>query len=332
MDMERDPQSLLTELNARRAERHREVDEQINRELYRLALGDEAERFLVGELLPFSIPPAVFKGKKPASVILRGQEIAAPTWRRAAALILQDCDAIPECHDRLMRLRGHVLARFRTLLAEAPDELDNPIKINDGLYWEGRQDVEAMMRTLMEQILHHVGYEYWRIVIRCRSLEQEIVPDERQAQDDQLLPLTAPPGSFRGKKPAFVILHGEEFAAPTWRQAAAVILQDCCADPQRRKRMMKLRGLYNGPRRTLLAETPQGMRSPISLCRSLYFETHFDAESLMRILVSHVLDEVGYDYQSAVVRCRKPMQGGIAVEEITDGRSHDLEAGPVLSM
>lgn len=323
MEENRDPRSLLTQLNARRAECHRKVDEQINAELCRLALGDEAQNFLngPGELLPFSVPPAVFKGRKPSAIILRGKETSVSTWKQAAVLILRDCDAIPECHDRLLGLRGHVLARYRTLLAEAPDEMDAPMKISDGLYWEGRQDVEAMMRALMEQVLVPAGYEYWRIVIRCQSLEQENASAEKQARDSQLLPLTAPPGSFRGKKPAFVILHGEEFAAPTWKQVAAVILRDCCSDPQRRRQMMKLRGLYDGPRRALLAETPKGMLSPIRVGRDLYFEGHWDSESMMRLLVERILVEVGYDCQSAAVKCRNVKQGSIVMTEGTQSKA-----------
>lgn len=42
--------------------------------------------------------------------------------------------------------------------------------------------------------------------------------------------------------------------------------------------------------------------------------------------------EVGYDYQSAVVICCKPRQGGIAVEEVMADRDHDLEVEPALPM
>lgn len=174
MEENRDPRSLLTQLNARRAESHREVDEQINAELCRLALGDEAQDFLngPGELLPFSVPPAVFKGRKPSAIILRGRETSVSTWKQAAVLILRDCDAVPECHGRLLGLRGHVLARYRTLLAETPKGMLSPIRVGRGLYFEGHWDSESMMRLLVERILDEVGYDCQNAAVKCRNVKQ----------------------------------------------------------------------------------------------------------------------------------------------------------------
>ena len=38
------------------------------------------------------------------------------------------------------------------------------------------------------------------------------------------------------------------------------------------------------------------MRSPIKIDEALYVETHYDTETLLRILTTRILDEVGYDY------------------------------------
>ena len=38
------------------------------------------------------------------------------------------------------------------------------------------------------------------------------------------------------------------------------------------------------------------MRSPVKIDEALYVETHYDAETLMRILTTRILNMVDYDY------------------------------------
>ena len=38
------------------------------------------------------------------------------------------------------------------------------------------------------------------------------------------------------------------------------------------------------------------MHSPVKIDEALYVETHYDAETLLRILTTRILDAVGYDY------------------------------------
>ena len=37
------------------------------------------------------------------------------------------------------------------------------------------------------------------------------------------------------------------------------------------------------------------MRSPVKIGEALFVETHYDTETLLRILTTRILDEVGYD-------------------------------------
>ncbi len=40
------------------------------------------------------------------------------------------------------------------------------------------------------------------------------------------------------------------------------------------------------------------MRSPVKIKEALFVETHYDAETLLRILTTRILDEVDYDYSN----------------------------------
>ena len=51
-----------------------------------------------------------------------------------------------------------------------------------------------------------------------------------------------------------------------------------------------------GRNRVLLGSEKGQMRSPVKIDEALYVETHYDAETLLRILTTRILDAVGYDY------------------------------------
>ena len=55
-------------------------------------------------------------------------------------------------------------------------------------------------------------------------------------------------------------------------------------------------GKVLGRNRVLLGSETGKMRSPVKIDEALYIETHYDAETLMRILTTRILDMVGYDY------------------------------------
>ena len=59
---------------------------------------------------------------------------------------------------------------------------------------------------------------------------------------------------------------------------------------------MDLRGKILGRNRVLLGSEVGKMRSPIKIDEALYAETHYDAETLLRILTTRILDAVDYDY------------------------------------
>ncbi len=176
----------LSMIEACRSECHRLVDEQCDALLCRLLLGEHAEGALAeGErILTLAAGPERFKGKKPTALILPdGVVVKVPTWKKAVAAILRDCNSNPRRHEQMLELRGRLFGNFRPLLAQTPEGMGAPLKIDDGLYWESKFDTEALLRNLTDKLLCRVGYDYQGVTVKYRDPQQEItsqVTDERE--------------------------------------------------------------------------------------------------------------------------------------------------------
>ena len=131
--------------------------------------------------------PSEFKGTKVMSVILPdGREIKTKTWRSAVEVILKDCAADPMMHEGLLYLCGRVNGNFRPLLSSRKSEMDVPIEIEDGLYFEGKLDTEQLLRVLVEKVLEPVGYDCSAVLLKHREtvqLQERVPPmlDERES-------------------------------------------------------------------------------------------------------------------------------------------------------
>ena len=84
------------------------------------------------------------------------------------------------------------------------------------------------------------------------------------------------------------------------------ILQRCNADPEKHVALMNLRGKISGRERVLLSNKPKPgtMRSPLQIDENLYVETHYDTETLLRILTTRILNPVDYDYSKISIAIR----------------------------
>ncbi len=81
-------------------------------------------------------------------------------------------------------------------------------------------------------------------------------------------------------------------------------MKRCNDDAGKHAALMALRSRVQGRSRLLLGSGADGMRSPIKIDRGLYMETHYDTESLLRIMKTRILDAVGYDYSGIQVAIR----------------------------
>ena len=187
----------------------------------------------------------------------------------------------------------------------------------------------AAVNTCREQI-HRLVDERFDGLLCNLILGEEA--EKFRAEEGRLLPFASPPATFKGERPASVILHGMELEAATWKKAVLAMLRDCAADPQRHKRMMELRGRINGNFRTLLSDHPEGMAAPLKIDAGLYWESKFDTEALLGNLKEKLLELVGYDYQDIVIRFRTPQQGMAVQAEGNHAEEFDQNHGPEMAM
>lgn len=122
-------------------------------------------------------------------------------------------------------------------------------------------------------------------------------------------PLDWRPAAFKGTKAVAVILpDGRDVEAKTWRAVVDTILKDCAADPVRLEHLHCLCDRVNGNFRPLLSSRKAEMKAPVEIEDGLYFESKFDTEQLLRVLVEKILRPVGYDCSSVLLRYQERLQ------------------------
>ena len=149
-------------------------------------------------------------------------------------------------------------------------------------------------------------------VIRVMEIQnEEPVQEGSRLRDntsesfETICPLHSGTAMFKGKKPTGVLFgESDRVDVGTWKKVFREILRRCNADPEKHVSLMNLRGRISGRERILLSKDPDGMRSPLKVADNLYVETHYDTETLLRLLMVRILDAVGYDYRHISVAIR----------------------------
>lgn len=99
--------------------------------------------------------------------------------------VLADCNADEERHNRLLQLCGKVSGRSRSILSSDPSGMDMPIRIDDGLFFEGKFDTEYLIKMMTERVLDKVGYDYSGIRIAIRNRPTRVLePEEPKRTED----------------------------------------------------------------------------------------------------------------------------------------------------
>lgn len=175
--MERNEQ-MREPIEQLRAQLHSLVDERIDDAILRMETDEQSYELV--RLHALNWKPSEFKGTKVMAVILPdGREIETKTWRSAVEVILKDCAADPVTHEGLLYLCGRVNGNFRPLLSSRKSEMDVPIEIEDGLYFEGKLDTEQLLRVLVEKVLEPAGYDCSAVLLKHREtvqLQERVLP------------------------------------------------------------------------------------------------------------------------------------------------------------
>ena len=178
---------LLTALEDLRKQVYERLDKPLDQLIEQVRSGEELTfdepeplprlRYLSGSL-------SEFKGKKPVSVTLPGgQVVETRTWKQLVTAILRDCNSDPQMHERLLELSGMVHGRDRILLAGDAERMDAPLKIDEGLYMEGKFDTESLLYVLTERILRPAGYNYRNVCIEYAERSQVIADPYAEPQE-----------------------------------------------------------------------------------------------------------------------------------------------------
>jgi len=163
--------TLLDEIKESRRRMHDIIDQAIDTFLLRIqemdvVTHDDRTRFL-------STNSAARKGEKPASISFPdGRTKQTYTWRKLVSAVLEDCGSIPECRNRLVAVKNIVAGRKRVVLSDDPSEMNVPLKIADGLYFEGFFDTKFLFKQL-RYVLDLAGYDYSGITFQLRERKQD---------------------------------------------------------------------------------------------------------------------------------------------------------------
>lgn len=122
-------------------------------------------------IVPLSLNPAFFVGKKPTAVLFSDMRVETKTWTAVLKEILRHCEQDPVYHDRLMDLRGKTAGKIRVFLSGRKDGMTKPIQISEDLYAEAHYGSQTMMHILTQRILAPIRYDYSGIDIVIKNVK-----------------------------------------------------------------------------------------------------------------------------------------------------------------
>lgn len=158
-------------------------------------------------------------------------------------------------------------------------------------------DIVWELQRLKEELIREIDEKIEQVVKELQKEQQDMPQKGGVKPYESIYPLHVGTGIYKGKRPTGVVFaDGRRIDCPTWKRVMEEILKDCCKDEEKRRALMDLRGKILGRNRVLVGSETGKMRSPIKIDEALYVETHYDAETLLRILTTRILDKVGYDY------------------------------------
>lgn len=166
-------------------------------------------------------------------------------------------------------------------------------------------DKIQMLQNLRNELIQSINLQIDEIILQLRNEQEPTERLEVLPVYESWYPLTAAAGIFKGKKPIGVkFRNGTYIDVPTWKRVVEVILKNCVENEEYKRRLMRIRGRITGRNRVLLDSRPDMMRSPLKIDEELWVETHYDTESLLRILTTRILEVIGYDYSDIAIAVR----------------------------
>ena len=166
-------------------------------------------------------------------------------------------------------------------------------------------DTIQRLQSYRTQLIQEINIFFDDMIqgLRTEEMSNAVVDEVREYES--IYSLTASTGIFKGKKPVGVRFpDGTRIDVPTWKRVVEVILRECNSNPSKHRELEKLCGKVSGRERIFLANKPDNMRSPIAIDENIYVETHYDTETLLRIVTTRILEPVQYDYSGISIAIR----------------------------
>jgi hypothetical protein len=170
-------------------------------------------------------------------------------------------------------------------------------------------DTIREIRTLRAYLIGEIDTKCNELILKLEQGGNSPEHEDNAENYESVYPLSVGPELFKGKKPTGVIFGKERIVVQTWKMVFKEIMCRCNKDPVKHMALMGLRNKISGRERIMLSDTPGKMRSPLEIDKKMYVETHYDTETLLRILLYRILDAVNYDYSKIFVALRNNKSG-----------------------
>lgn len=160
-------------------------------------------------------------------------------------------------------------------------------------------DVVQELQMLKEDLIREIDEKIEQVTKRLKETQMgnQTESATQEKNYEGVYSLNVGTGIFKGKRPTGIIFaDGRRQETATWKMVMEKILKDCCKQSGKKQELMDLRGKILGRNRVLLGSEVGKMRSPVKIDEALYVETHYDAETMLRILTTRILNAVSYDY------------------------------------
>ena len=112
---------------------------------------------------------STLRGTKPTLVRYGDEVIPVTSWKRAFVAVLDVCNRQEHYHEALLAIRNETLGRSRKVIADSPQGMLSPLKVDDNLYIETNFSTEALLKLLRDRILNRIDFdsrnitfEFWR--------------------------------------------------------------------------------------------------------------------------------------------------------------------------
>ena len=102
---------------------------------------------------------STLRGTKPTLVRYGDEVIPVTSWKRAFAAVLDICNRQEHYHEALLAIRNETLGRSRKVIADSPQGMLSPLKVDDNLYIETNFSTEALLKLLRDRILNRIDFD-----------------------------------------------------------------------------------------------------------------------------------------------------------------------------